>query len=426
VVVALTVLFLADWLDGLGLLVLSLPMPALVGTEEARIAPAAILSALVVAAMGIRIGLRRERLDLGALPVRGVALLGAALVLASVFAANHMVALRELINLGSMLGLLVVTTHAIGRGWVDRLRLVRLVAVSAGIAGVVAVAQMVGVVPSIFPMYGTPFNRATIGFGWPNESGLFFALALPACVLALRLQRGAAARAWLGAALAACGLGLVATFSRGSWLATLLAPLALVLAGSGKGALRAWLGCALLVVLLDLATGGSITGRAASLVGDYAVEQRGMLMVMGVLMFIDHPWVGVGPGGFGDALLVYGPQVATLTDYIGSAHNGYIEVAAETGVFGLIGFVVLLGGSLLTARRWAVAAQREGLPIEELRTREAILWMLAVVPLNAMTIWPFAHGTGQLIVLILAMAAARPSVPVPAAAPGRVPAAAAA
>src|SRR5690606_7999784 len=131
-----------------------------------------------------------------------------------------------------------------------------------------------------------------------------------------------------GLAVLGCLLGLLFTFSRASWLAALLAPAALALVGEARAALRAWLIGALGIALIDLVSGGALSGRAISLIGDYVVEQRAALMFAGLLMFLDHPWVGIGLGGFVTALQDYGPRIDALWDYVGSAHNGYVEVAA--------------------------------------------------------------------------------------------------
>ena len=48
-----------------------------------------------------------------------------------------------------------------------------------------ALLQAAGMAPSSFPIRGTPFFRATLGFGWPNELGMFLALSLPFAVYVL-------------------------------------------------------------------------------------------------------------------------------------------------------------------------------------------------------------------------------------------------
>ena len=400
----------AGWIDFWPLLIVALPLPALVSGGDARLAPAAIVNALIVAGWLLCIPFRRERLQLGALSRTGVACFGIAVIISAGLAENRLAALREVVNLGSMMALLIIATHEISRGRLSRSGLARLIAVVAGLAGMAAAAQALGLIGGSFPMAQTGFYRATIGFGWPNESGMFFAVALPVGVLAFQTAHGPVARWVAFAAILGCGLGLLSTFSRGSWLAALLSPAVLLLAGGGRSVARIWLFAALGVLLLDVAAGGVFSNRAVSAVGDYAVEQRADLMLVGVLMFLDHPWTGVGPGGFGAGIEEYGPQILSLTDYVGSAHNGYIEIAAEAGMFGLLGFLIILIGAHVGAVRWVLAARGEvGNGHHEVGTRRTVLWALASVALVSMTIWPFAHGVGQLVVLVIAMAVARPT-----------------
>jgi O-antigen ligase len=282
------------------------------------------------------------------------------------------------------------------------------------LCGAAAVLQTSGVLPTAFPMPGTSLYRATLGFGWPNEAGMFFALVLP---FAVHVVRGARGRfdGLLGlVAGAGCLVGLLCTYSRGSWLAVAVAPSVLLLLGEARAPLRFWLATAALALALNLAVGGLLYERIASLLGDWVVEQRGALMLAGLLMFQAHPVVGVGPGGFGSSLEEFGPQIPWLWDYTGSAHNAYVHAAAEMGAVGVTAFVLFLGTSLLVAVRGARAGRRKGgARTEEQRLRETALWALATACLVSFVEWPLAHGVGQLIMLVaaLAFAGADPGAP---------------
>ena len=396
---ALLGLMAGGWLDGLTLLALSLPLPALALGTGTRLPLAAVLAALVVTAWILRRLPWREPIWLGALPRVPTALFLIGVLIAGVFATDRVAAAREVLNLGVLLALLVVATDEI-RERRDRSReLVRRLALIAGITGVVAAFQALGVLPSPFPLPGTSFYRAVGGFGWPNELGMFMAVSIPFCVFAYHSAHDGIGRLTAALALGGCLAGLLATFSRGSWLAALMAPAVLILVGGGRSTVRIWMGGALAILVLDLAVGGVVTARATSLVGDYVVEQRAALMLAGLLMFRDHPWVGVGPGNFVMALEEYGPQVQGLWDYVGAAHNGYLHVAAETGVVGLVGLSFLFGGILVRILRRARMPAEE----EEASFRLALLWAFTTVCLASMTEWPFAHGLGELVMLLLAL-----------------------
>ena len=209
--------------------------------------------------------------------------------------------------MASMLALLVIATDELsGRARAAR-SLTRLLAGVAGIAGGVAICEAIGVIPGSFPLAGTAFNRAALGFGWPNELGMFFALSLPLCVYSYQSAEGNWTRTLAVVGVSGCVMGLLSTFSRGSWLAVLVAPVILVSTGGRHPRMRGWIFATLAVVLLDVAAGGAFSTRAINLISDDGVAQRAGLMVAGLLMFQDHPWVGVGPGGFEASLGQYGP-----------------------------------------------------------------------------------------------------------------------
>jgi O-antigen ligase len=75
------------------------------------------------------------------------------------------------------------------------------------------------------------------------------------------------------------------------------------------------------------------------------------------MVFADHPIIGVGPGLFKyyyrDYAESIGLQIHITTR---EAHNLYLDIAAETGLLGLILFLAILLGTLRslahTRRRW--------------------------------------------------------------------------
>lgn len=400
---ALTVLIAAGWIPALALLAIALPLPALYGDDALRVSPAAALTALVL--FGWALGrVRAPGAGLGALPLRATLALFGAIVLAAAFAGARAAAAREVVNFALLLGLLPVAVDILSR---DRRRVHTLaltIAAVAGAAGGLAALQALGALPARFPLAGTPFHRATLGFGWPNELGVFFAVALPLCWYAVQSTRTASvagAAGWLlaRAGLALAGLGLLASFSRGAWLAFLLSAGVLLLAGGGRLVLRIGFGALAAVAVVDLAAGGIVTGRLWSLGADPFVVQRAALMLVGLLMFRANPIVGVGPGGFHEHLEDYGPAVPWLWDYVGSAHNAYLEIAAEAGLIGLLALLWFLSANLVVLLRSARAADDE----RDAALRRALLWAFAAACLAGFTAWPFAHGIGQLVMLVIAM-----------------------
>ena len=160
--------------------------------------------------------------------------------------------------------------------------------------------------------------------------------------------------------------------------------------------LRFWLAAAVTFVVVDAGSGGAVTNRIAGTLQDPLVGQRFALTQAGLLMFLAHPLVGVGPGGFGESLDRFGIQVTGLYDFVGSAHNTYVHIAAETGVLGLIALVVLLGATALALLRTARRADADLLSA-------TVLWSFTVACVVAVAEWVFAHGVGQIIMLVAAM-----------------------
>jgi O-antigen ligase len=94
---------------------------------------------------------------------------------------------------------------------------------------------------------------------------------------------------------------------------------------------------------------------------DYSTAERLAHWFAGLHMFVDHPILGVGIGNYPDAYPRY--FITIFTDPLGHAHNYYINIAAETGLIGLMAFILFLlaifvagGHSLLViSKKWKQA-----------------------------------------------------------------------
>lgn len=401
---ALVLLLAAMWLDDLVLVALSLPLPAFASSESLRLAPAAGIAAAAVAAWGLRRAVLIRRIDLAGLPRGPIAALMGAVMVSAIFAQSRGAALREVINMAFILMFLVVATDQLAK---DRRRiqlLVLLITAIMGVSGVLAAVQALGGLPSAFALEGSGFQRATLGFAWPNDLGIFMALGIPLCAYTFETARGRGPRFLALACLGAALLGLVASFSRGSWLAVVASTVVLLAAGQRRFVLRIWLGTLVAALIIEVLSGGAITGRVTSQIGGSFFDQRAALTLAGLLMFQEHPIVGVGPGGFGAALDHYGAQIPWLWDYVGSAHNSYVHMAAETGLVGLVALLAFFAGGLLVliraARRMRLDAS---VPENDVRLQRALLWSFAIASALGLVEWLFAHGVGELTMMIAAM-----------------------
>jgi O-antigen ligase len=419
VATALAVLVSAEWLDGMLVVALAVPLPALVVGDGFRLAAAAPVAAVVLAGWAWGFALPGRRLAAGHVPRVATAVLVGAWIISTLLARAPLVSARELLNLAVLLALLVAAVDVFRHVPASREGVVTALALLAGLCGAGAVLETVGVLPAAFPLPGTSLNRAALGFGQPNGLGLFLAMSIPLLVHRLDTARGQARAVWLVALLLAAA-GLVGTFSRGGVLAVLAGALTLVFVGRGRRVLAIWVGALAVALFADLATGGAVRDTVTRTVGDWVVEQRAALAVTGLLMYVAHPIVGVGPGGFAEALDEFGALVPGLWDVQPTPHNAYIQAAAETGTIGLAAFLLFMavcGWTLLrSARRGDVDAHVHD---DEAGLRRAVLWSMATVAAAGMVIWPFAHGYGEAVILILAVGL---SARDPAAAPTTLPA----
>lgn len=413
---ALTLLLAAGWMGGLLLLAGVLVLPAPWETGSLRISAAAGVTAVIVTAWVLRWGLSDRPVRLAGFPRRSALALAGAVGIAALFARSPTPAAVELTTVLLLLGLLVAATDELTGSPRTVARLARAVAAVAALAGPLAALEAWGVIPGRFPLEGTGLYRATLGFGWPNELGMFFAICVPLAVHLCRTARGTVARGLAWAVLAGVLAGLLATFSRGSWLAVPAGAAVLLLAGEARTVFRIWLWGAAAVVVLDLASGGAVLSRLASLPQDWVVAQRAALMLTGLLMFQAHPVVGIGPGGFGEHMEQFGLQVSWLWDFVGSAHNTYVQMAAETGLVGLVALLVFGTVAFLVLLRGARHGRRDSdVPPDEQSLRLALLWSFGIILVLGMLEWLLAHGIGQLVVLVMAMGIAlEGSSPAPA------------
>ena len=169
-------------------------------------------------------------------------------------------------------------------------------------------------------------------------------------------------RFWSFLLLGAILVGIVLTYSRGGFLALLI--LVGLMLYFRQLRLRTLLIGLLMALLLTGAIAPGYFNRLASLAAvsnltsseqgqqlDSAIAGRATEMAAATAVFLDHPFLGVGPG-------LYSPYYSVeyqansdwallFVDRTRRAHSLYLEMGAELGVLGLGVFLVMMG-SLLT------------------------------------------------------------------------------
>jgi len=208
--------------------------------------------------------------------------------------------------------------------------------------------------------------------GDPNYFARILIIALPfAAFLGVGI-RNRFARAGLIAAAAVIGLAILFTYSRGAMLAVAAMALMLLLVRRIR---LTWvtvlIGLIALAALIPTTIGQRILTMQALVLEDTdmtaldsSLDKRRVLLAAGWRLFTDHPFLGVGAGNFGAHYPAYSNLIGwTGHDYtpLGVrqyAHNLYLEMAAETGLVGLLAFglaMALALGMLVRSRRALLA-----------------------------------------------------------------------
>jgi len=179
----------------------------------------------------------------------------------------------------------------------------------------------------------------------------------------------------VGLVTAVALLGVVASWSRGAWLSLGVGTAVVVLFWPRKW----WQGALLLFVSAGLLLGGiqvglvpaSVTERITSFSEDlrfgdvrgeditdenYAVLERLAHWQAALAMAEDHPWLGVGFGNYEPAYADY--ALINWPYPLGHAHNYYLNLLAETGIIGLLTYLLLWTAVFWQTAR--VARQTDG------------------------------------------------------------------
>lgn len=224
------------------------------------------------------------------------------------------------------------------RGVEDVDRVVKLL-VALGIVLGVGAAWSVLVGPTaLFKLrvdeFGEQAPRAAGPFGEPN----FFALSLVVLMpLALLLVSRGGRERWLGFASAlALFAGVLAAGSRAALLTLVVAIVASAIV-YGPRARRATL--AVVVAMVPLV---AVFATQAASSTERQIEGRATENLVAVEMFADRPVAGVGPGQYTELYRDYARDIGNDPRSLRFAHSLPLEVAAEQGLFGIVGWLAVI------------------------------------------------------------------------------------
>jgi O-antigen ligase len=288
------------------------------------------------------------------------------LCLAWLVAADHELAIRH-----SLLVLAAVVLFGLARRANADDRIVTVVALGVSLTAIVALGQALG---------GLERARTLLGelpVGWReaaatrlSQGRVFGTAALPGHFAALLLLAAplVVERAWNGSGWRRAGWGAIlvvlatATVLTRSLAALLVVALLLlpVLVRHRRNR-KVQLATAVLLLLAALI----VTARR-DLLRLEPLQLRWVNWRTSGWVFTQHPWLGVGLGGVGQAGLVAPTAASNITPY---AHNTYLQLTAELG---------LAGAGLLAASVWGLASLiRAGS-----RAHPGLALSVAVVPLH--------------------------------------------
>jgi O-antigen ligase len=312
-------------------------------------------------------------------------LLLAVVLLSTAFAAYQDVAvdrLRTFALEGVVLYVLVVA--AVDSVATLRLAIWGLLAAGAFLALVTLYQQLTG---TYFRPYGG-FGQVDAAFyrnqsdvarlagpvGDPNYYAQILLPIVPLALLTIRRERERLLRLAAGVIAALVTFAMAFTYSRGAAIALVVVVIAMLAMGYLRAAHLVAVAAAAAVLLAvvpayrervaSIATVGGATARAGQETGaDESSRSRTTEMLAAGLAFLDHPALGVGPGGFPLYYQVYAPRVgievrekATSGADKGeaakrAAHDLFIGIAADLGAAGLALFTAILGFTFVGLRR---------------------------------------------------------------------------
>lgn len=246
------------------------------------------------------------------------------------------------------------------------LRVRKAVLISAALVGLFGLWQFVGDMlgaPTWMTGLRTTYTRAILGFTRVQSTAaepLYFAnyLLLPIALAGAWLLRSPDAKTarLLTALLGLLALCVFLTSSRGGWLGLGVTILALL--WMERACLKDWrpLASAFVVGIAGVALGVILLGRFFSptlssvpetffrhvitITDGAAFDDRAQTISAALAAWKRHPWIGVGYGGFGPhvSAFTYTPPDAGWP----IANNETLELLAETGVIGLVAFIIFL------------------------------------------------------------------------------------
>jgi putative inorganic carbon (hco3(-)) transporter len=323
-----------------------------------------------------KVVIRRERLIVDRIFFMMIGLF-VVLLGASLFARDLSIALRELARYvveGIFLYFLVINVI---RDWPTLRRVVWALLITGGVLGSLSVYQeitqdysneMGGLSQRILRdadgnLVSEVDDRRAYGpIGEANRYAQILLVLLPLGLFRFWHERSGKMRLFAGAMIAMIFAGIVLTYSRGAFVAivamTLMILLLRLVNFTRVAAFAAVAALAVVVLapayvqrIASIGKTGEVAAGDSEADADTSARRRLTSMLAGLNAFMDHPVLGVGPGQYVPYYSVsYQLEPNILDPHIpirrlredSRTHNLYLEIAAETGVIGLVMFMAIV------------------------------------------------------------------------------------
>ena len=242
-----------------------------------------------------------------------------------------------------------------------------------------------GVGPEGFILFGR-FMRAYGTFRQPNPYAGYLGIILPAALaLIISYWPWRAGASWgervlwlLGAAgVLTMGPAMLMSWSRGGWFGAAAAVLTVLVLRGRRAAFLTMLAVLVLAgVFIVMELGRVLPASLVLRVTDFtdyftlgdvsdvvptpanwAVVERLAHWQAAERMFSEHPWLGVGIGNYEPVYPAY--RLPRWPEPLGHAHNYYLNIAAETGLFGALAYVLFWAGAAWQA--WQARRRSAGI-----------------------------------------------------------------
>jgi O-antigen ligase len=253
--------------------------------------------------------------------------------------------------------------------------LIVLLMVGAAIEAFLGLGQFaLGLGPEFFAI--GRFMRAYGTFDQPNPYAGYLGMLIPIAVGVLLTRPRGRARRYFMFVLALAVLAVAASLSRGAWVGIGLALAVMMLLWSRRSALLLTAGAVAATPVAALAflnlLPAELTARLST-AADYfrfvdarqevvtsqnwAVLERVAHWQAALDMIAAHPLRGVGAGNYPAVYQQY--MVPGWLDPLGHAHNYYLNIAAETGIPGLLIYLTIPIVAIVHTVRWLIRSRED-------------------------------------------------------------------